>query len=235
MENVSAEILKRIEKETPTFVTVTGVHGIIEAQDDQDFKKILNDSDFCVPDGMPLVWLSKLAGNYEVERVFGPDLMLRLSAFLGANNGSAFYYGGAPGVAQELADTMAQSYPGLQTAGTYYPPFRDLTDAEASSIVKTINLSGADVVWVGLSTPKQERWMSKYRPNLNVPVLLGVGAAFDYNIGRIQRAPSWMQQCGLEWLYRLIQEPRRLWKRYFRNNPLFLYYLFCEKTGLKKF
>ena len=217
------------------YVTVTGVHGVIAAQDDPAFKRILNRSGLCVPDGMPIVWLAWLAGHSGVSRVFGPDLMLKVSAVLAERNGSAFYYGSAPGVAEELAGVMEARYRGLRTAGSYCPPFRELTDEEAGAVVDLVNRSGADVLWVGMSTPKQERWMAKFRPMLNVPVMVGVGAAFDYNTGRINRAPPWMQTAGLEWFYRVIQDPRRLWKRYARNNPLFVYYLLCEKLGLRDF
>ena len=214
------------------YVAVTGVHGIMEAQDDTDFKQILNDADLCVPDGVPLVWLSRLAGHKETGRVFGPDLMLQVSGMLAATGGSAFYYGGAPGVAEELADEMAARFPGIKCAGIICPPFRDLTDQEAEEYVAQMNQSNADILWIGLSTPKQERWMAKFRPRLTIPAIVGVGAAFDYNTGRLTRAPKWVQRCALEWLYRLIQEPRRLWRRYMRNNPLFIWYLLRDYCGL---
>lgn len=216
-------------------VAVTGVHGIMEAQDDTAFKTVLNQVDLNVPDGMPLVWLGKMAGFHQVGRVFGPDLMLIVSERMAQLGLAAFYYGGQPGVAEELATEMARRFPGIRTAGTYCPPFRDLTDAEADSIAAMINGSGAAIVWVGLSTPKQERWMMRFRERLTTPVLIAVGAAFDYNTGRIQRAPRWMQRCALEWLYRVYQEPRRLWRRYARNNPRFLFYLLFERLRLRRF
>lgn len=216
-------------------VTVTGVHGVIEALDDPEFRTILNRSDLCVPDGVPLVWLSRRRGFPDVGRVFGPDLMLAVSARMAHAGGKAFYYGGGPGVAEALAAEMTSQFPGLLTAGTYCPPFRPLAADEAREIADIINASGADVLWIGLSTPKQERWMAEMRPLLEVPVMAAVGAAFDYNTGRLDRAPEWMQKSALEWLYRMKQEPRRLAGRYLRNNPRFLWNLMAEACGLKKF
>jgi N-acetylglucosaminyldiphosphoundecaprenol N-acetyl-beta-D-mannosaminyltransferase len=204
----------------------------MEAQDDPSFKRILNESGLTVPDGMPLVWLSKMAGRDWVTRVYGPDLMLEVSRALAARSGSAFYYGGVDGVAPDLARRLAEKFPGLRTAGTYTPPFRALTPPEEDEIVRLINGSGADVVWVGLSTPKQERWMAQFRPRLTVPVLLGVGAAFDFHTGRVAQAPKWIQQSGFEWAFRLCMEPRRLWKRYAKNNPRFVWKVAGEKLGL---
>lgn len=235
MASATETIMGWIRSRSPGYVAVTGVHGVMEAQDDPEFKRILNEAGLCVPDGVPLVWLSRLAGRSDISRVFGPDLMLRVSAALGEKKGKAFYYGGAPGVADELADEMAARFPGIQNAGTLCPPFRDLTEQEAEDVIQTINESGADILWVGLSTPKQERWMATHRSRLTIPAIIGVGAAFDYNTNRLTRAPKWMQVLALEWLYRLIQEPRRLWRRYMRNNPLFLWYLLCQSTGLKQF
>ncbi len=217
------------------YVTVTGVHGVIEAQDDPRFKEILNRSALTVPDGMPLVWLSWLAGRSQVTRVYGPDLTLRVSERMARRGYAAYYYGGAPGVADQLARTLEGRFPGLRTAGAYTPPFRDLTQAEESQVTTLIGAARPDVVWVGLSTPKQERWMATFQPRLEAPVLIGVGAAFDFLTGRIRQAPRWMQRSGLEWLFRLATEPRRLWRRYLRNNPRFLYYLACEKLALKRF
>ena len=217
------------------YVTVACVHRVIDCQDEAGVKRILNRSDLCVPDGTPLVWLSWLAGHANVSRVFGPDLMLEVSAALARRNGSAFYYGGAPGVAERLATSMEARFPGLRTAGTHCPPFRELTADEDEQAAAAIDRAGADVLWVGLGAPKQEKWISRFRPRLEVPVIVGVGAAFDYNTGAIRRAPAWVQRAGLEWAYRLWQEPRRLWKRYARANPLFVYHLLCERLGLRDF
>ncbi len=228
-------VIRWIQCREKHYVAVTGVHGVVEAQDDPGFKSILNRAGLNVADGMPVVWLSRRAGHSQVSRVFGPDFMLHVSQVLGQIKARAFYYGAAPGVAEALARTLEGHYAGLVTAGTYSPPFRALTATEEDEIAARINQARPDIVWVGLSTPAQEKWMARFRPRLEAPILAGVGAAFDYNTGRIKRAPGWMQRSGLEWLYRLIQEPSRLWKRYARNNPLFVYYLLCQWLGRRDF
>ncbi len=235
MEMAVERVVGWIERRDLHYVTVTGVHGVVEAQGDAAFKRILNGAGLAVPDGMPMVWLSRLAGFSRVSRVFGPDFMLALTRVLANNGRRVFYYGGAPGIADELASTMQSEYGGIVCSGTYTPPYRDLTGAERDEVVRIINSARPDVVWVGLSTPKQEKWMAQMRPFLDAPALIGVGAAFDYNTGRVKRAPRWMQTSGLEWFYRIIQEPRRLWKRYARNNTLFIYYLVLQKLRLRNF
>jgi N-acetylglucosaminyldiphosphoundecaprenol N-acetyl-beta-D-mannosaminyltransferase len=224
--------IARGQRET---VTVAAVHSIVDAQRVPEAKRMLQQCGLCVPDGVPLVWLLKLAGRKNVSRVFGADLMVHLSKRMAARKLSAFYYGGRPDVVEELAQSMSGRFPGLKTAGYYSPPFRELSREEEDGIVSMINGSGADVVWVGLGAPKQECWMRQFRDRLTAPVLVGVGAAFDYNTNRLARAPLWMQACALEWLYRMILEPQRLWRRYLRNNPLFVYYLLCELSGLRTF
>lgn len=205
-----------------TYVCVTGVHGVMESQDDPALLEVHNRSGLTVPDGMPLVWSCRRAGHPDTARVYGPDLTLALLERAAARGWSSYFYGGADGVAQDLARTMSERFPGLVVAGTWTPPFRPLTAAEDAEIVARINASGADLVWVGLSTPKQERWMSDHRARLDAPVLIGVGAAFDFHTGRVRQAPVWMRSRGLEWLFRLLVEPRRLWRRYLRNNPRFV-------------
>jgi N-acetylglucosaminyldiphosphoundecaprenol N-acetyl-beta-D-mannosaminyltransferase len=224
-----------IEQRERHYVTLTGVHGVMEAQDDASFRQTLNGAGLTLPDGMPLVWLSWLAGRSQVTRVYGPDFTLALSEAMARARRSAFYYGGAPGVAERLAGTLTSKFPGLVTAGTYCPPFRPLTTAEETEVAMRISSSGADVVWVGLSTPQQERWMRLMRDRLDAPLLIGVGAAFDFLSGRVRQAPRWIQHSGLEWLYRLSQEPRRLWRRYLRNNPRFIYLVACERLGILRF
>lgn len=228
-------VLDWVQRREPHYVAVTGVHGVIEAQGDTEFRRVLNGAGMAVPDGMPMVWLAKLAGHSGVSRVFGPDFMLALCGALDKSTGRVFYYGGAAGVAEELAAAMQLRFPNLINAGTYTPPYRELSAEESGEVVRIINSARADVVWVGLSTPKQEMWMAEMRPLLDAPALIGVGAAFDYNTGRINRAPRWMQASGLEWLFRTIQEPRRLWKRYARNNTLFIYYLLLQALRLRSF
>lgn len=216
------EIGAWIEHGETHYVCVTGVHGVMESQRDPALKDIHNASGLTTPDGMPLVWCARYAGATSVERVYGPDLMLNLANESVVKGWTHFFYGGAPGVADALAARLGERFPGLKVAGTFSPPYRDLTDEEASAIAADINQSNPDIVWVGLSTPKQERWMARFRPELRAPALIGVGAAFDIHSGNARQAPPWMQKRGLEWLFRLASEPRRLWKRYLVNNPIFI-------------
>lgn len=204
------------------YVCVTGVHGVIESQRDPELKQIHNASGMTTPDGMPLVWCGRNAGAHWVERVYGPDLLLRVCEASVAGGWKHFFYGAGPGVAEELSRRMQARYPGMEVVGTLSPPFRDLTEPEAAEIAQIINDSDADVVWVGLSTPKQERWMSHFRSVLDPQVLIGIGAAFDIHAGMVRQAPRWMQRSGLEWSFRLMTEPRRLWRRYLRANPEFV-------------
>jgi N-acetylglucosaminyldiphosphoundecaprenol N-acetyl-beta-D-mannosaminyltransferase len=219
----------------PHYVCVTDVHAVMETQRDPELKRIYDEAGLVVPDGMPLVWLSRLGGHAETDRVYGPDLLLACCEHSLVRGYRHFFYGGASGVAELLAQRLAQRYPGLRVAGTYSPPFRPLTPAEDAAIVKRINDSGADFVWVGLGAPKQERWMYRQRASLRAPVLLGVGAAFDFHAGLKRQAPRWLQRSGFEWLFRLLTEPRRLWRRYLRNNPAFIWNIGLQAAGLRTF
>ena len=177
---------------------------------------------------MPLVWLSRARGFGYVNRVYGPDLMLALCERSLSKGYRHFLYGGAPGVPEKLAENLKRRFPGLDVVGTYSPPFRPLTHEEDERVVRMINEAGPDIVWVGLSTPKQERWMAGHIGRLEAPVLIGVGAAFDFHSGVKRQAPRWMQRSGLEWLFRLLTEPRRLWRRYLIYNSLFVWNLMKE-------
>lgn len=194
------------------FVAFTGMHGVTEARRDARFKQILNSADLVVADGMPLVWLGRWRGCDMRRRVYGPEL---LETFC-RNTGPAYrhyFYGGGPGVAERVAAVLRERY-GVRTVGTWCPPFRPLTGEEEAEVEGRIRAAAPDVLWVGLSTPKQERWMYDHRERLGVPVMAGVGAAFDFLAGTARQAPSWMRENGLEWLFRLANEPRRLWRRY---------------------
>jgi len=217
------------------YICVTGVHGVMEAQDDPVFKNILNGAFLCTPDGMPMVWAGKLDGHREMTRVYGPDLMLDVCAWSETSGCKHFFYGGADGVAELLAQKLKAKFPKLQVVGTCTPPFRALNETEVKALQEQIRVAQPDMLWVGLSTPKQEKFMAEFLPQLDVTLMVGVGAAFDFHSGRISQAPRWMQRTGLEWFYRLCCEPRRLWKRYLRNNPLFALNFFLQRTGLKKF
>ncbi|MFF8945311.1 WecB/TagA/CpsF family glycosyltransferase [Streptomyces sp. NPDC014864] len=216
------EIARWIETRERSYVCVTGVHGVMECQRDPALRRIHNASGLTVPDGMPMVWAGHRAGAAWMRRVYGPDLMLTVLERAAHNGWSSFLYGGAPGVPELLGERLAGRIPGLKIVGALSPPYRPLSAQESDAVVATINASGADLVWVGLSTPKQERWMAEFRDRLKAPALLGVGAAFDFHAGLKPQAPGWLQQRGLEWAFRLVKEPRRLWRRYLRNNPAYL-------------
>lgn len=222
MTSAVAQIARWIDQGDRRYVCVTGVHGVMESQRDPELRQIHNRSGLTTPDGMPMVWAGRWAGVSDMTRVYGPDLMLRVCEAGLEQGWRHFFYGGSEGVANELAVRLGNRFPGLKVAGVHTPPFRLLEAAEVDEVVSTINAADPDLVWVGLSTPKQELWMSSLRPKLEAAVLLGVGAAFDINSGRASQAPTWMQKGSLEWAYRLAREPRRLWRRYLRNNPEFL-------------
>ena len=219
----------------PAYACATSVHGLIEASRDPEFRRILNTATIVTADGMPLVWFGRLSGHRSMKRVYGPTLMKLVCARAARAGVRHFFYGGAPGVADDLANAMAQEFPGLEVAGTYCPPFRQLSQMETEQVAEAINGSNADMVWVGLSTPKQERWIHAMRPKLRVKMLVSVGAAFDFHTGGVLQAPEWIQPMGLEWLFRLVQEPRRLWRRYAYNNPRFLWLAALQLAGIKKF
>lgn len=216
------EIGRSIDKSERSYVCVTGVHGVMELQRDPELKAIHNGSGLTTPDGMPLVWLGRHAGAGHMRRVYGPDLMLALCEVAAARGWTSYFYGGKDGTAEILAARLQARFPGLQVVGTYAPPFRPLTSQEDDEVVEVINAARPDLVWVGLSTPKQERWMAAHRARLTAPALLGVGAAFDIHAGQLRQAPPWMQRRGLEWLYRLYREPARLWRRYGSMIPRFI-------------
>lgn len=211
------------------YVCVTGVHGVMEAQRDPSLLRIHNRAGMVTPDGMPLVWLSRLRGHRHVERVYGPDLMLECCRLSEAKGFRHFFYGGAHGVVEVLIARMLERFPALDVVGSYCPPFRALSPEEDAEVVRRINRSGADIVWVGLSTPKQEHWMAEHVGRLEAPVIVGVGAAFDFNAGLKRQAPRWVQRGGLEWLFRVLCEPRRLWRRYLTNNPQFVWRLLVQR------
>lgn len=204
------------------YVCAAGAHGIMESQRDETLRAIHNQAGMVTPRGMPLVWMSRLMGHPRTDRVCGPGLMRALSELSARRGWRQFYYGGEIGVGDRLAATLATAHPGLAVAGTLSPPFRALTAEEDAGVVEQINAARPDIVWVGLSTPRQEYWMASHIGRIDAPVLIGVGAAFDTLVGRKAEAPLWMQRNGLEWLFRLSREPRRLLRRYARIVPGFL-------------
>lgn len=211
-----------IRERRKTFVTVTGVHGVMESQDRPDVAAAHRAAGMCVADGMPMVWVGKLSGHKNIRRVYGPDLMLEICRRSVDRGYTHFFYGGKDGVPDLLREKLAARFPGLRVVGVQSPPFRPLDAAEEEELRRTIERLRPDVLWVGLSTPKQERWMAAHVGRLDAPVMIGVGAAFDMHAGLLRQAPGWMQRAGLEWFFRLCMEPRRLWRRYLRNNPRFV-------------
>lgn len=210
-------------------------YGIDSACHDTAFRSALNGSVATHPDGMPLAWLGRWHGHRAITRVYGPDLMLAVCETGRAKNLKHFFYGGAPGAAEQLRDKLISRFPGLTVTGTFTPPYRSLAAAEFSSLQATISAAQPDIIWVGLSSPIQEKFMAEFSGSLDAGLLIGVGAAFDFHSGRVRQAPRWMQRCGLEWFFRLCTEPRRLWRRYLIHNPLFVARTFAQLTGLRKY
>jgi N-acetylglucosaminyldiphosphoundecaprenol N-acetyl-beta-D-mannosaminyltransferase len=217
------------------YICATGVHGVMEARADSAVRRVLNRALMNVPDGMPMSWVGHLQGIRNMDRVFGPDLMMamcRLSVERGYRN---FFYGGKPGVAALLSEALQGKIPGLQVVGTYTPPFRSLTLDEEREVLDQVRESRPHIFWVGLSTPKQERFMAQYVETLQVPLMFGVGAAFDFHTGAIRDCSLWVKRSGLQWLHRLMQDPRHLWKRYLRNNPAFLLHIALQLSRLRQY
>lgn len=228
-----------IATQQQNYVTITGVHGVIESQADEQIREIHNKAGMVTPDGMPMVWANHLQGHKHVTRVYGPDLMLAVCDVSQERGWKHFFYGGAEGVPELLKEKLTERFPQLQVVGTYSPPFMPLEELisgeEDAKVCQMIDDSGADFVWVGLSTPKQEKWMSAHIGKIKAPVMVGVGAAFDFHTGRKEQAPKWMQKSGLEWLFRLVTEPRRLGKRYLINNPKFIGLAAMQAIGLRRY
>ena len=218
------EIAERwIDKGQPGYVCVTGVHGVMEARRDATLRDVLNKAVMNVPDGMPMSWVGWLQGFAEMDRIFGPDFMCGLCERSLAQGYRHFLYGGRQGVAEQLKAKLEARFPGLNVVGTFTPPFRPLDLHEESHLLARVHDCRPHILWVGLSTPTQEHFMARYVDRLQVPLLIGVGAAFDYHTGRIHDCSPWMKRAGLQWLHRVLQDPRRLTLRYLRNNPEFVF------------
>ena len=217
-----------------SYVCLTGVHGVMEAQRDPQLRRILNDAVLCLPDGMPTVWVGRKQGQRQMSRVYGPDYMLAMCQSLAGHGCRHFLYGGRPGVVELLQQKLQQKLPSLQIVGMYTPPFRQLSKAQESELQARIAESKPDILWVGLSTPKQERFMAEHLGKLEVRMMAGVGAAFDIHAGLVSDAPTWVKTCGLQWLDRLRKEPRRLAPRYFRNNPAFIWQMARQAAGVMR-
>lgn len=204
------------------YVCAPDVFNISSAQTNPVQMAALQDADLVIPDGTPLTWVGRLRGNRQIRRVCGPDLLLAACERSLAEGWRHYFYGGADGVAEELARRLCERYPGLQVAGAESPPFRPLTETETRQMISRVQDAGADIMWIGLGCPKQEIWMHEHVRCLKGVILVGVGAAFDFHTGRIARAPAWMRNAGLEWLHRFASEPKRLWRRYCYHAPRFV-------------
>ena len=232
----AASILEgRIRERRKGYVCLAGVHGIMEAQRSSHLGVIFAEAALVAPDGMPIVWISHLQGFSATQRVFGPDLMVDIMGGAQFRNCVHFLCGGEDGVADNLRDELLRRFPWIKIAGTYSPPFRPMTDTEEQAFIATVRTLQPDIIWVGLSTPKQERFMAHYLPMLNTTLMVGVGAAFLYHTGAIRDSPDWVKRIGMQWLHRLIQEPARLWKRYLLNNPSFVACAFLQFMGWKRY
>jgi N-acetylglucosaminyldiphosphoundecaprenol N-acetyl-beta-D-mannosaminyltransferase len=217
------------------YICVCAVHTVMECQDDPELRGMVNRASLAVPDGMPLVWVSRLAGQSQVDRVYGPDLMMSFCDLAAQQGYSNYFLGGAVGQPKTLAKRLTARFPGLSIAGMSPTPKRPLPRAENEDVIEEINRADPDVVWVGMGTGYQERWVAENRGRLNAPILIGVGAAFDMHSGMVRQAPHWMQSVGLEWFFRLLQEPGRLWRRYLLGNPLFVARLIAQRFGWRRY
>ena len=225
VEDVVHEVDRWIRERHLDYAVLTNTHGVVEMQADLSLLATNNSAGITTPDGMPIVWLGRLAGFRSLTRSYGPDIMRAAFEYGRPRGYRHFLYGGLPQVAERLAERLRREFPDVEIVGTHTPPFRPLRPGEVFEVAEMINRASPDIVWCGLGCPKQDRWMAQFRPLLTAPVLVGVGAAFDFLSGRIRQAPTWIQNAGLEWLFRLTQEPKRLWPRYSRVIPKFIYYV----------
>lgn len=229
MDKTKKYIYDNIDELRGEYICVSNVHTTIMAHDDEAYRRVQNEAALRLPDGKPLSVVSRKRGHKDAGRVTGPDLMRVLFEEASQNGLRMYFYGSTDEILKELRQKLDEQYKGINIAGMYSPPFRRLTDEEDKDIINMINDTKPDIIWIGLGAPKQEIWMNEHKGKLN-GVMIGVGAGFDYFAGRIKRAPQWMQKAGLEWLYRLMQEPKRLFKRYFVTNSKFIYLLFKESV-----
>ncbi len=228
LDLAGARILEMVRDRVRTYICIAPVSTIMDCQRDAAYRRVVENAGMVTPDGMPVVWLGRRAG-FPVERTYGPDLLEAVCVRSARGECSHFFYGGTEETNRKLTERFKAKYPGLNIRGAYAPPLRGTGGREEESVLRMINEARPDILWVGLGSPKQDFWMADHRDALDVPVLIGVGAAFDFLAGTKPQAPRWMQRSGLEWLFRLCCEPRRLWKRYLVGNPHFIYLLIKNK------
>jgi len=235
LESAVALIESAILSHRRGYVCVTNVHAVMEAQTSDYYKDVLNNSFLTVPDGRPGVWIGRIQGHSQIDQVGGPDLILKVCEMSSCNGYTQFFYGGQPGVAEQLRDEMCRRYPGLKVVGTYNPPFRPLHEEEEKELGVRFASLKPDVTWIGLGAPKQELFMAQYLGRLDTTIMIGVGGAFDMHTGRTKDAPQWVKRVGFAWFHRLAQEPRRLWKRYLRTNSRFILAITLQLLGIRKY
>ncbi len=227
-----------IENGIRTYVCIVPVSTVVECQKDKTYLEIVNQAGMATPDGMPVVWLGKWAGYKQVSRTYGPDLVLAVCEMSQEKGYRNYFYGGSPEALSLLTLKLKKRFPRLNIAGRLSPPFGELSFDIEKKVLSDINQARPDILWVGLGSPKQDYWMQRTRDQLNVPVMVGVGAAFDFLSGTKRQAPLWIRSAGLEWFFRLCCEPRRLWKRYLIGNTRFIYFLLrdyvCHPAGRKR-
>src|SRR5487761_190388 len=235
MEEALERIAVELRQRRKGYVCLAGVHGVMEAQRDPALAAIYAGAALAAPDGMPTVWMGRHQGFRKMERVAGPDLMLEVISRKEFKGYSHFLCGGKDGIAYELQEKLLARYPSVKIAGIYTPPFGPMPHAQEMEFVDMVNRLQPDIVWVGISTPKQERFMARYLPLLDTTLMFGVGAAFDFHTGRIADCADWIKRAGLQWVDRLVQDPKHLWKRYLRNNPPFLFHSLLQLARLRRY
>jgi N-acetylglucosaminyldiphosphoundecaprenol N-acetyl-beta-D-mannosaminyltransferase len=233
MDGALARVAHELDVHHKGYVCMVCVHGIMETQRDPAFAQVYARAALLLPDGEPTVWVGHLQGFKNMKRVAGPDLMLEIFRRRQFAHRTHFLYGGKEGVADELREILTRRFPWARIIGTHTPPFRDLTHEEEESLANRIRELKPDMIWVGIGTPKQDRFMMRMLPLLDSALMFGVGAAFDFHTGRIKDSPQWVKRAGMQWLHRLIQDPHRLVSRYFRDNPAFIWHVFLQLTGLR--
>jgi N-acetylglucosaminyldiphosphoundecaprenol N-acetyl-beta-D-mannosaminyltransferase len=233
-EDAARRVVRWTHEKRQAYVCIGTVHMVMEAFDSRAFQRTVNGADLVTPDGMPLVWVLKTLGVKDASRVYGPNLMLRIAAQAAREDVPIGLYGGTPESLETLQKVLEEWFPGIKVACKIAPPFRPLTPEEDEAVTKEIIESGARILFVGIGCPKQEKWMAEHKERLPV-VMLGVGAAFDFHTGRVHQAPGWMQAAGLEWMFRLMMDPRRLWKRYAKHNSRFVGLVLLQLLGLRRF
>jgi N-acetylglucosaminyldiphosphoundecaprenol N-acetyl-beta-D-mannosaminyltransferase len=235
MERTLARIKEALASRSKGYVCMAGVHGIMEAQRNPSIGCAYANAMLTLPDGRPTVWVGRWQGHDSMRQVTGPDLMLEIFRRREFAEYSHFFYGGKQGIAEELAEKLTRRFPWARIAGTYTPPFRDLSISESGDLIKRIRYLKPDILWVGISTPRQELFMRNYLPLLDTTLMFGVGAAFDFHTGRIRDCSEWVKRAGLQWLHRMVQDPRPLWRRYLRNNPAFVWKIALQLAGMRTY